>query len=243
MKYRSLAVQFVCLILLFTAINAKANNDSIVEFSVQKSIGFEEVPLVQIEVELSKTRDLHVAVQNMDGWQTVKRAMKRVNKSGKYHFEIPVDNLKPGQYRIDAYLTPKGKDWNDRLGETIHQELRVLNQAKLVESANFSARDKVKMVDFPKQVIGKEDVNLRVIFDITAARDLHLKLLNSDNQQELGALKFPVTTPGDMSLPLSNMTDDFPPGNYSWVIYLSETGKTTPIVEKYGKYFILKATQ
>lgn len=241
MKYHYLLVQFVGL--MFLGVNAHAKDDSITAFSVQKQIGYEEVPFVEIEVELSRTRDLHVAVQNTDGWQTVKRTMKRINDSGKYHFELPIDNLQAGQYRLDAYLTPKGRDWNDRLTQTMHQEMQVVDQAQLVPPTKFSQSDKVKIVDFPKLVTGKEDANLRVIFNITMPRDLHLKLLNSDSRQELGALKFPVTTPGDITLPLSNLTDDFPPGNYTWVIYLAESGKTEAVAEKYAKYFILKAAQ
>ncbi|WP_158971846.1 hypothetical protein [Paraglaciecola sp. L3A3] len=216
-----------------------ANEDKIVEFIVQEQIGFEEVPVIQVEVQVSKTRELHVAVVNLDGWKTVKKTQKRIKQSGKFHFELPIENLQPGKYRIDAYLSPRRKGWKDRITEPTRRNLLVLNKTKNPKKSLFSKQDKIKKVNFPKQVVGSQAVELNIHYEVTEARDLHIKLLDSSNWQEFGVLKFTVTENGQISIPLSNMPTDFPTSKFAWVIYLTEINKLEPISKKQGKHFLL----
>ncbi|TRX57999.1 hypothetical protein [Thalassomonas sp. M1454] len=213
--------------------------DAIIDLSATELIGYTEPPKVFIELEVNKTRDLHVAFQNMDGWQTIKRTMKRIRESGKYHFEVPIDNLKPGKYRIDAYIAPRGKNWSDRLTETKHFEFEVVNEEKYVKKTLFSSQDKIKFVDWPKKIVGTQEATLKIKYDITETRNLHIKLLDSSNWKEYGALKFPVTEPGEITLPLSNLKSDFPEGKYAWVVFLTTSDDSTEMSEKYGKHFEL----
>ena len=109
--------------------------------------------------------------------------------------------------------------------------------------SGFSQQDKIKFVKWPKQIIGNQEATLTIQYDIKEARDIHVKLLDSDNWKEHGALKFPVTEPGNLTLPLSNLTDDFPVGNYAWVVFVAEKGKAEPISDKFGKHFTLANKQ
>lgn len=217
--------------------SALANEDKVVEFIVQDKIGFEEVPVVQVEVQVSKTRELHVAVVNLDGWKTVKKTQKRIKQSGKFHFELPIENLQPGKYRIDAYLSPRRKGWKDRITEPTRRHLLVLNKTKIPKKSLFSKQDKIRNVNFPKIITGNESSALTVKYDITEPRDLYIKLLDSGNWKEFGSLKFPVNGTGEINLPLSNMTDDFPASNYAWVVYLSAKESIEPLSKKQGKHF------
>jgi hypothetical protein len=134
---------FVILAGLLLSKSALANEDKIVEFIVQEQIGFEEVPVVQVEVQVSKTSELHVAVVNLDGWKSVKKTQKRIKQSGKFHFELPIENLQPGKYRIDAYLSPPRKGWKDRVTEPTRRNLLVLNETEIPKKSLFSKQDKI----------------------------------------------------------------------------------------------------
>lgn len=149
---------FVILVGLLLPKSALANEDKVVEFIVQDKIGFEEVPVVQVEVQVSKTPELHVAVVNLDGWKSVKKTQKRIKQSGKFHFELPIENLQPGKYRIDAYLSPPRKGWKDRVTEPTRRNLLVLNKTKTPKKSLFSKQDKIKNVNFPKTITGNEVV-------------------------------------------------------------------------------------
>lgn len=217
-----------------------ANEDQIIELTVQDKIGYEEVPMVNVEVKVTKQRELYVAVVDMANWQTIKRTQKRIKKSGKYHFKLAIEGLKAGQYRVDAYLAPRRKGWNDRITEPTQTNFDVINKPKRPKKSEFSKQDKINNVTFPKQVVGLEEVTLTVQYDITQPRELHIKLLDSGNWKEFGALKFPVNKTGEISVPLSNMTEDFPASKYAWVVFLSEKGKVEPLGKKQGKHFELK---
>ncbi|MDU0356307.1 hypothetical protein RS130_22620 [Paraglaciecola aquimarina] len=226
--------------LLFSTL-VLADEDQINHFSIQEKIGFKETPVVNIEVSVSKKRDLHVAVVNTEGWKTVKKATKPIKQSGKFHFELPIADLQPGNYRVDAYLTPRRKDWNDRISEPVRQNMTVINepQFKVVKKLTFAKQDKIKKVEFPKQVVGSQAVDLLINYEVTEARDLHIKLLDSGNWKEFGALKFPVAENGQITIPLTDMTTDFPASKYAWVIFLTERSKSEPISKKQGKHFLL----
>lgn len=213
--------------------------DSIVNLTATEIIGFKESPTIYVELEVDKTRDFHVAIQTMQGFQAIKRTMKRIKKSGQYHFEVDIDNLKAGKYRVASYLTPRGKDWNDRISQGQPFEFEVVNEEKYVKKTAFSSQDKIKFVKWPQKIIGNQEATLTIQYDIKEPRDLHVKLLDSDNWKEHGALKFPVTEPGNFSLPLSHLTNDFPVGNYAWVVFVAAKDKTENISEKFGKHFTL----
>ena len=213
--------------------------DRIVSLSVQEKLGYEDVPVVRVEVELDTKRDLHVSFQTWGDWKAVKRTMRRIPQSGKYHFEVPFDNLKPGRYRIAAYLTPRRKDWNDRVGNTMHAPMEVVDEPTFAEQTAFSDTDKVLQVKWPKEISGSEEVTLEVRYSITEPRDLVVRLANSDNWKQMGELVFPVKEPGTTSVPLANLTADFPPGNYAWIVFLAESGTKEPQLGKLGKHFVL----
>ncbi len=219
--------------------NLAANTDEINSLSTQEKIGFEEVPVIYVDVSVSKIRQLHVAVVDMSTWQNVAKTNKRIKQSGNYHFELPIEGIKPGRYRVDAYLSPRGKGFADKITEPTRTQIQVIKKARFEKPSIFNVIDKVRQVSFPKIVDGNEDVNLKVQFFIKEPRDLHMKLLSSENWKEFGALKFPVNEPGEMSLPLTNMAGDFPAGKYAWVVSITEKGKTEPLA-KMGKHFELK---
>lgn len=227
----------------FLACIASANADNFVDFSVQEILGFEDTPVIKLEIDIDKTRDLYVTIQRSQDWKTVKRTMKRIKKSGKYHFEMPVEDIKPGTYRVGAYVTPRGKDWNSRISSSKQIMIEVIDEPHFVKKTMFSSDDIVRFVDWPKQIVGEQEATLMVKYEITEPRDLVLKLLDSDNWEEHGVLKFPVTEPGNFSLPLSHLNEDFKEGKYAWVIYLSEQGDTEPLSDKYGKHFVLSNTK
>lgn len=226
------------LLTLFVSFNVKAEEDQITNLRLQEKIGLEEIPIVYVDVEVSKIRQLYIIIQDMSSWHNVAKTNKRIKQSGNYHFELPIENMKPGKYRVDAYLSPRGKGFAEKLAEPIRTQIQVINKPKFEKPSIFNATDKVKNVVFPKIIVGNEDVTLKVEFLIKEPRDLHMKLLSSENWKEFGALKFPINEPGEMTLPLSKMADDFPNGKYAWVISITEKGKTEPLT-KMGKHFEL----
>jgi hypothetical protein len=55
----------------------------------------------------------------------------------------------------------------------------------------------------------------------------------------MGTLTFPASNSGELSIPLANMTDDFPPGKYAWIVNLVDNKSDQPIAKNYGKHFEL----
>ena len=225
--------------------------DAIVSLTVQDQLGFEEVPVVRVELSLDAPRDLHVAFQTWGDWKPIKRTMRRIKESGKYHFEVPFDNLNPGRYRLAAYLTPRRKDWNDRVGNTMHAPMEVVDAPKLSafygqsevenKSPGFSESDKIVQVNWPKEIGGHEEATLAIRYEITKPRDLIIRLSNSDNWKQSGEMIFPVSEPGVTEIPLANLSIDFPAGNYAWIVFLAEPGTKEPHIGKLGKHFVLTA--
>ncbi|TYK66234.1 hypothetical protein [Colwellia echini] len=220
-------------------------DEGFINLTATEIIGYQQSPTVYVELEVNKTRDLHVVIQTVDGSNPINRTMKRIKQSGKYHFEVEIDDLKPGKYRVVSYLTPKGKNWSDRIDQATPFNFEVINKPEYIKQISFSNQDKINFVKWPKKIIGTQEANLVIQFEITEPRDLHIKLLDSDNWKEHGAFKLPVVEPGNMSLPLSNLKADFPIGNYAWVVFLAPTGENEPVSEKFGKHFTLtdKATK
>lgn len=227
-------------LLLFVSFSSIAADDSIVSFELDNlQIGYEEQPVVHIELKLNKMRDLHVAIQHADSRQTVKRTMKRIKNSGKYHFSLEIDGVEPGKYRVNAYITPKGKNWNDRIGETRFQVITILDTPKAPKPSVFADKDLIKNVSWPKQINSDGEVILTAKYAITQPRDLHLKLFNSENWDELGALKYPVKTPGEIALPLTDLVTNFGAGKYAWVVYLTAVDSDQEVSKKQGRHFVI----
>jgi hypothetical protein len=221
--------------------------DVIKNAGLEKSeIGTNEKPVITLELDIAKTRDLFIVIRNMKSWQSVKQSMYRIKKSGQYHLAVEVEDLTPGRYRVDSYLAPKGKNWAERLAEPIFNEFTVLdvntvNQTKVAPikkvAAEYAKNDQIVKLTWPKWIDKNGDIFLKIRFDITQPRDLHIKLLGSDNQQELGAIKLPVNTIDDVSVPFSDMLTNFDQGKYMWVAYLTAKQSELAITQKVAKYF------
>jgi len=247
MSYPQKTVTTMLTILFFACLcpaDPALAEDRIVSLSAQEMLGNDEIPVVRVELELNTKRDLHVAFQTWGDWKPIKRTMRRIPQSGKYHFEVPFDKLKPGKYRIAAYLTPRRKDWNDRVGNTMHAPMEVLDVPQLAsqaksEKAVFSDVDKVSLVKWPQEISGTEEATLEIRYSITQSRDLIVRLANSDSWKQMGEMIFPVEEPGTTSVPLANLTSDFPAGNYAWIVFLAESGTKEPQLGKLGKHFVL----
>ncbi|MGJ8680697.1 hypothetical protein [Paraglaciecola sp.] len=229
--------RLVLSVLLFISVNA-FSADSILSATLEKSeIGVKEKPVVSLNLEVSKTRELFVAIQDTKSWRRVKQSMFRIKKSGKYHLAIDVDNLQPGQYRVDAYLTPKGKTWVERFAEPIFNDLTVVDKVKTAAPSNLAKTDQVLKSTWPMWIDDDQDTLLKIRFDISEPRDLHIKLLNTQTRKELGALKLPVDKLEDVIIPFSDMQSNFEYGSYVWISYLTERNSLQGVSEKKAKYF------
>ena len=216
-------------------------DDDILNLTVQEKLGYDEIPVVRVELDLQRSRDLHVSFQTWGNWRSVKRTMRRIPRSGKYHFEVPFDNLKPGRYRVAAYLTPRGKDWNERLGDSTHVSMEVVDAPTIAGQTLFSLEDKVTFVDWPEEVAGNDELTLEVRYEVTEPRDLIIRLSNSETWKQQGELIFTVREPGNITIPLGNLTSDFPVGKYAWFVFLAESGAKEPVSDRLDKHFVLTA--
>lgn len=231
-------IEMFCAIQLIFSVNVYAQENIIENVKVQGKIGLTQVPIVQLAVKVTKPLELNIAIQNMRTWKTVSRSRNLIESSNDYYVEMPIKDIVPGRYRIDAYLSPKGKDFTGRLADPVHAQMLVINEPTFEIPLKLSGEDKVKQVQFPKVVIGAQEVTLTLKYDVKGARDLRVRLLSSVNWKEFGTLKFPIKESGEMSVPLLNMIDDFPAGKYAWVVTLTEPGKTEELA-KMGKHFEL----
>ncbi|KMT67077.1 hypothetical protein [Catenovulum maritimum] len=215
--------------------------DKIINFSVQENIGLKEVPIIHVEVEISKTRDLYVALQDLDnGWKQITSKMKRLRKSGKYSLQLKVEDLKPGNYRWNAYIAPRGKNWNEKIGEQLSQNMRVVDADKYVEAIKFSNNDQIQKVVWPKVIADNSEYILNVAYAITQPRDLYIKLYNKVGWVELGSIKVPVAKPGEIKFPIADMIKVYGKGEFAWVANLSETGETEILGKKQGRVFTIE---
>lgn len=230
--------------------------EQIITFTVDESLGTQQNATINVDVQVDKRRDLHVVLKEDKTWRNIKDTIKPIKKSGKYHFTFETKNLSPGKYRIDAFLTPKRKDWNDRIGETLNRFVTVINapfadtanenvQAKhkekqLAQSAMlFGKEDRVKSINWPKEVKTNEEFKLTVKYTITSAKDLHIRLLNSNNWQEQGAVKIKLKKSGETVLPFGSMVENFEPGKYAWVVSITDTDNPEAVAHKMGKHFTI----
>lgn len=230
------------LVLLTTSIAVAADKeDKILSLSTKGKLGTTEVPVVEIELSVKKRRDLHVALKNLvDPSKNVRKELKPIKKSGKYHFKIDVDGLEPGKYRLDAYMAPRKKDWNDRVGNVERFEFEVVDAPVYEAPKEFSSTDALTKLDFAKEVVGNGEYTLSIAYQITQPRELFIRLLNKDGWKEHGKLKFPLKEPGQISIPFVELADQFPAGDYAWVIQIREPGQEQEMVKR-GLHFTLKA--
>ncbi|MCM2678526.1 hypothetical protein [Echinimonas agarilytica] len=228
--------------MLWLASAIAAPSDVITSLKVDPEIGYEQTPVVRLSVEIETQRDLHVVMQRSGDWKTIKKVTQRVKKSGNYTLKLPVENLQPGEYRVDAYLSPRRKGFKDKIGQVSRVPLKVLDKPT-IEKEKFAAEDKVLNVTFPKQVTSNGVVDLDIKFQVVQARVLQIRLLDSDSWEEFGELTYPVPHNGNISIPLENMSEQFPTGNYAWVISLLDNEQDKQVMAKLGKHFTLSANQ
>lgn len=225
-------------IFLFLSTLANAN-DKIISFEVPEKIGLKQSPTISLNVEVSKQRELHIAIQSMTTWEKVAKSRTRIKKSGNFNINIPIENPEPGKYRVDVYLAPRGKTYPDRLAEPIMKTMLIIDAPRFEKPKNLSTEDKIKSVNFPKLVTSNGEVQLIVNYDISEARSINIKLLDSQNWKEHGSIVFPADESGNVKLPITNMLDDFPEGKYAWVVRINtKDGKSE--LAKQGKHFELK---
>lgn len=226
---------------LLASFVANAESDIVVNFTVQNKIGYEQIPLVQFEVKIDSPRDFHVAVKDLNNnWKQVTAKTTRVPQSGKYHFEMPIEDFKPGKYKWNAYLTPRGKNWNDRVGEQVSQTMVVVNKPSFEKQIKFSAKDAIKKVSWPKLIEDNAEYVLSIDFQITEPRDLIIKLLNANGWEKLGEIKIPVTQPGNLKLPIQNVLTDYGSGKYAWVAIVADKQTEKQVGKKLGRPFTVK---
>lgn len=206
----------------------------------QAEIGIKEQPTLEFDLALTKTRDLHISILDIKTWRPVKRTMRRIKKSGNYHLKVDVDDIQPGNYRVDVYITPKGKDWSARFGDTVSNNLLVLEDDYAPKPSVFSNNDLIRLIEWPKTINHNDEVKIKVLFDITEPRNLHVKLLDSSNWAEFGSMKFPVKESGNIEVPLADIKDNFPAGKYAWVAYLTESNSENKVSKELGKHFTIE---
>ncbi|TRX57982.1 hypothetical protein [Thalassomonas sp. M1454] len=223
---------------LVLSISVHANEqEGVISLSVPDKIGFAERPIITVDVDIAQTRDLYVALQNGKTFKSIKSQFKRISKSGTYKFQLDVGTLKPGSYRWNAYLTPKGKNWNFRLADSTMAMMDVVNRELYKTPVVLGTSDKISKVNWPDQINDDNSYDLSIDFDVTEPRILHVKLLESETWKEFGAIEFPVKEPGNMTLPFEQIVTNFPAGRYAWVIYLVDEKGQQLEKRKFGKHF------
>ncbi|WP_096084617.1 hypothetical protein [Agaribacterium haliotis] len=214
--------------------------DQINTFSAVEYIGGKEKLRVDFDVDIKKARDIYILVRYFDTWKNISERRLRIKKSGTYHVELDTEGLKPGQYRVGAYMTPRGKNWNARVGNEMNSVFTVVDSDVYQEQVVFSDTDKVDRVRWPKEV-GNEENTLHVNYSITQPRDLHIKLFDKQSNQAVTTIVYPLTKPGEWSLPITKLAEKIPAGGYVWVVYVSESKADEAIGEKYHMPFDLTA--
>lgn len=243
--------------------NYAVAEDKINAFSVQETITVGETPIINIDVDVSKKRDLHVVLKDGKTQRNIKTIKKPIKSSGKYHFDFDIDELPPGNYRWNAFITPRKKNGNDRIGGSSTQMMKVItleqaaiNQQKIKKLKNNSkvnkatqkqkktaSKDGFKKISWPKNISNDEVYTLMVDYLVTQERDIHIKLLNSENWEEHGKVKISVDKNGTFSLPFDSMLENFGPGKYAWVLSITEVGKPDNIVKKMGRHFVISTPE
>lgn len=214
--------------------------ETVVSITADEKVGYQQKPIITIEAKINKTRDMHLALQDgSNGWKTIKSRFKRVKKAGKHSFQLDISELKPGQYRWNSYITPRGKDWNSRLGNTVSHMFEVVDAPVFKEPVAFSSADSITQVDWPKAITDDKSYTLKVDYKITEPRVLHITLANKKGWKEEGAIEVPVSEPGNIAIPFDSLVSSFAPGNYVWMVYLADNEGNQVQKKKLGKHFTL----
>ena len=241
---RQLQKTWLVIATLVLSISAHANEqEGVISLSVPDKIGFAERPIITVDVEIAQTRDLYVALQDGNTFKPIKSEFKRISKSGTYRFQLDVGKLKPGSYRWNAYLTPKGKNWNHRLADSTMAMMDVVNRELFKIPVVLGISDKISKVKWPDQISDDSSYELSIDFDVTKPRVLHVKLLESETWKEFGAVEFSVEEPGNMTLPFEQIVTNFPAGRYAWVIYLVDEKGQQLEKRKFGKHFNIESVK
>lgn len=233
---------FLTFIISFSGNTKETKVDKILQFSVQENLGTQEVPKINVKVMVQKTRELYVSVQDLNNNnKRVTSTKKRIKKSGNYHFDIDI-KLKPGKYRFNAYLAPRGKGWNERIGNQLNAEMIVVNAPTYVKATEFSTNDKIKEIVWPKKITDNKEHTLTVNYNITEPRTLLVKLYNKKGWKVEGELKFPLKEPGQTSVPINNMLKSFGTGDFAWTAIISDKIGSAEINKK-GNHFTIEDGQ
>lgn len=208
---------------VFTLSTAHAQSDEITHVKVPSIIGYEQNVTVYVQVDVKKSRDLHVTIQNTKNWKNEKSILKRIKKSGAYHFEVKMkDQLKPGSYRWNIYLSKKKGGWKNKVSETKSINLIVSEEPQVITKKIKKVVESVTSISFPALIKDNKAVELSVKYKVNAKRDLVLKLQNKSNWQYIGEVVYPIKESGIFTLPVKNMITDFPMGEYRWEVFLAE---------------------
>lgn len=242
MKKYSLSFYFGLVLFLVTHDSLA---ESVVRVQVPTEIGFKQQPLVEVEIEIDKTRDLHIVLQSkIDGsWSTEQSKFKRLKKSGAYKFKMPLGKVLPGNYRWSIYLTPRGGNWNQRLDKPTFSSMTILDTPTAKEKVFFSKQDKVQQAKWPNLISDDASYTLEVQYAITEPRNLNIILYNSDNWSELGVIKLPVKEPGKLSVPFDSLLSNFGEGKYVWTIYFTDNDGNELQKKKLGRHFTIEKAQ
>ncbi|TKB43583.1 hypothetical protein [Thalassotalea mangrovi] len=229
---RKILLLMFCSCVHTASIASENLTDVIHSFSAPEIIGVKDVPRVNLVIDVTKPRELHVTLQEFGTWRTVKSMTMRVNESGNYHFDFEVEELTSGRYRWNAYLSPRGKKWQDRLTEPHRDSMQVIAKDHYTPPKNLAKHDRVKSVNWPKTIVDDKEHILTVKYDVTTARDLEIRLLDSTDWQEFGNVKVTVEESGQIQLPFNSMLSNFPAGKYAWVVDLKEQDSDNSILAK-----------
>lgn len=244
MKIFKLIKRITLLMLMVLSVGAiSAPNEQVVSLETPEKIGYQQTPVIDVHVVVMKKRDLHINLQHkVDGnWNTVKRNFKRIKQSGNYKFKLSLDGLAAGMYRWNAYLTPRKKNWNDRIGQQITASMTIVDAPSFIEKKRLAKIDKITHVEWPKTIEDDQTYTLSIRYKISEARELHIKLFNKKNWQEAGSITIPVSEVGDVQVPFDSLVSNFSAGKYAWVIHLADKAGNQLNEKKFGKHFVIQA--
>ncbi|WP_043317009.1 hypothetical protein [Microbulbifer sp. HZ11] len=198
------------------------SDDFINSIDVPDVVGGNQPLRVDVDLKVPKTRDVYFVLQYFDTWKKFKQKTARVTKSGKYHVNFDTTGIDPGKYRVVVYVTPRGENWNHRVGNEVNVNFSVLTESAWNEHISTEAISEVR---WPRRVSTGKEV-LAVSYRINAPKLLNLDLVNGDGDL-VSNIQYPVTESGDFTLPIDDFFGKVGSGRFSWkVLLLAEDGKS-----------------